>query len=398
MLCRCRLFVYLIGLLFLSQVSFVQAGDSASQTLSVAVGDVPRGPITYDLEVQASGLNHPSSIAFLPGGDILITERNAGLTLVSGGEKIVVEGMPPIHARQQAGLHDVTLHPEYAENKWVYFSYSHGDAGANATRLARAKLVVLSSENGKKTAQLTHLDVLFTRMPMSSTSRHYGGRIAFLKDATLLMTVGEGGRYREQAVELDNHFGKVIRLHDDGAIPADNPFVNVEGARPEIFTYGHRNPQGLLVTKEGQIILHEHGPRGGDEINILKMGSNYGWPKITYGIEYSGGAISPYSEAEGMEQSVVHFVPSIAPSGFTRYDGSLFPEWQGDLFVGALARRQVRRISIDAVGGMAKQEKLFTELKARIRDVDVGPDGALYFVTDDKKGRLYRVTPKQQVE
>ena len=378
-----------IGILVLLSASTMIAAQGNSST-SAEIGDAPNAVINYQLEELADELNHPSSIAFLPSGDYLITERNAGLTIVRDGKKIDVDNMPDIHIRQQAGLLDVTLHPAFSINQLIYFSYSHGDSKENGTRLSRARLVV--SENGHK-AELQDLEVLFTRMPMTDTSLHYGGRIAFLADGTLLLTLGEGFRYMDRAVQLDNHLGKVVRLNDDGSIPSDNPFVDTPGAQPEIFTYGHRNPQGLVIKPDGSILEHEHGPRGGDEINLLQAGANYGWPSITYGINYSGEIISPFSQQEGMQQSIVHYVPSIAPSGFTLYDGDLFPEWQGDLFVGGLMSTHVRRIDLDENGNFGKQEKLFTELKARIRDVRTGPDGALYFVTDASEGKFYRVTP-----
>lgn len=373
---------------FISSSASVLAQTSSS--ISVEIGDAPVAEINYQLEELAGELNHPSSIAFLPNGDFLVAERNAGLTLIQDGEKIDVDNMPDIHVRQQAGLLDVVLHPDFSANQLIYLSYAHGDNDANGTQLSRARLAI--SEDGND-AELQDLEALFTRMPMSSTSLHYGGRIAFLPDDTLLLTLGEGFRLMNRAVELDNHLGKVIRLNDDGSIPSDNPFVDTPNAEPEVFTYGHRNPQGLIVTSDGRILEHEHGPRGGDEINLLQAGAHYGWPSITYGINYSGEIISPFSERAGMEQSIIHYVPSIAPSGFTMYEGELFPEWQGDLFIGGLVSKHVRRIDIDDDGIFGDQEKLFTELDARIRDVRTGPDGALYFVTDASDGKLYRVVP-----
>ncbi len=379
--------------IFLFVLSFTSAGviGQEESSVSVEIGDAPVAEINYQLEEMAGELNHPSSIAFLPNGDFLIAERNAGLTIVHEGGNTDVNKMPDIHVRQQAGLLDVVLHPEFPENQVIYFSYSHGDSGANGTRLSRAKLVI--SEDHSE-ASLQDLEVLFTQAPLTDTSQHYGGRILFLEDSTLLLTLGEGSRYMDRAVELDNHLGKVVRLNDDGSIPSDNPFVDHPDAQPEIFTYGHRNPQGLLVTSDGKILAHEHGPRGGDEINLLEAGLNYGWPAITYGINYSGEIISPFSQREGLQQSIIHYVPSIAPSGFTLYEGELFPEWRGDLFIGGLVSTHVRRIDLDENGNFGDQEKLFTELGARIRDIRTGPNGALYFVTDASDGKLYRVTPK----
>jgi glucose/arabinose dehydrogenase len=358
---------------------------------SIEIGDVPAAEINYRLEELSDGLNHPSSIAFLNQNLILITERNDGLTLLANGTKIKVSGLPTIYSQGQAGLHDIALHPDYASNHLVYFTYSSGSGSGNSTTLARAQLIIHGKQ---KTAQLENLLPLFTGRPLSKSSAHYGGRILFLPDGTLLLTLGEGYSYKEQAQKLDNTFGKVVRLHDDGTIPQDNPFVNTPGALPAIFSYGHRNPQGLTLSDNGNILLHEHGPKGGDEVNLLIKGKNYGWPEITYGIDYSGTPISLFTEKSGMEQSIVHYVPSIAPSGLTQYSGSLFPDWQGDLFLGGLVSRQVRHIQINPDGSFGAQQKLFTELNQRIRDVKTGPDGALYFVTDASDGSLYRVTPE----
>lgn len=376
------------GLIFL--LILASPANAADPSLSVEIGDVQNAEKNYQLTKLAKRLNHPSAIAFLPDGTILVAERNAGLTLISGNQKIAVWGMPEIYAKSQAGLHDVALHPDFATNQLIYFSYSFGESKANATRLARARLIYSTTD---RSARLEDLEVLFTRQPMSATSAHYGGRILFLPDGTLLLTVGEGYRYRDDAQKLDNHFGKVVRLNDDGSVPSDNPFIGKRNAKPEIYSYGHRNPQGLILTSNGDVLLHEHGPRGGDEVNLLQAGKNYGWPAITYGVEYTGAIISPFSAKEGMEQSIVHYVPSIAPSGFTEYGGALFPQWQGDLFIGGLVSRHVRRIDIQPDGSFGQQEKLFSELNSRIRDVRTGPDGALYFVTDADNGSLYRVTP-----
>ena len=364
--------------------------NTAHASLSVVVGDVPKQAVNYQLQEIATGFNHPSAITFLPDEQILVAERNGGLTLIHNGSKLAVTGLPDIFARQQAGFHDVVLHPNFANNSWVYFSYSHGSVLGSTTRLSRAQLWVSAD---KSAATLRHVEVLFSANPISRSPLHYGGRLLFLPDGTLLLTLGEGYIYKEKAQDLDNHFGKIIRINDDGSIPADNPFVNKADAKPEIYTYGHRNPQGLIMASDGRILAHEHGPKGGDEVNEIRAGANYGWPAITYGIDYSGAIISELTQQTGMEQSIVHYIPSIAPSGFTQYQGELFPEWQGDLFIGGLVSLQVRRIELDEQGGFGMQSKLFTELNARIRDVATGPDGALYFVTDAAQGSLYRVIP-----
>lgn len=373
---------------------------SQSPDLSIVVDKVPEATIDYQLIQVASGFSHPSSIAFLPNDAYLIGERNAGISIVSGGERYPVTGLPEIHVGRQAGLHDVALHPDFINNRLVYFSFSEGSRNANGTALARAKLVVTEHRekskgtNARISAKLENLEIIFSDSPKRDSSLHYGGRILFLPDGTLLLTTGEAYKHRDLSPKLDNHYGKIIRINDDGTVPKDNPFANTAGAKPEIYTYGHRNPQGLIRLPNGRILAHEHGPRGGDEVNEIRAGADYGWPRISYGINYIGTKVSDYSALAGMEQSLVHFVPSIAPSGFTYYDGELFPKWKGDLFLGGLKSKQVRRIEMNRDGSLGDQEALFTELKQRIRDVETGPDGALYFVTDSKNGALYRVIPK----
>jgi glucose/arabinose dehydrogenase len=229
---------------------------------------------------------------------------------------------------------------------------------------------------------------------MKSTPHHFGGRMLFLPDKTLLLTTGDGFNYREQAQKLDNLLGKVIRITRDGSVPTNNPFLDQIDSRPEIWSYGHRNPQGLVRDPNtGTVYLHEHGARGGDELNLIEPGLNYGWPAITYGVDYNFAQISPYTELPGMEQPLVYWVPSIAPAGMAYYDDDLFPEWRGDLFVAALAERSIRRLDLED-GRVVDQEVLFTELGQRMRDVRVGPDGALYLLTDSSEGTVLRVTPK----
>ena len=239
---------------------------------------------------------------------------------------------------------------------------------------------------------LTNVETIFRASPSRKTANHYGAKMVFLKDGTLLITSGDGFSYREEAQKLDNHFGKVIRVNDDGSIPADNPFVSTPGAKPEIWSYGHRNLQGIVINSDGSVVYeHEHGPRGGDELNIVQKGKNYGWPAITYGIDYSGALISPFKEKEGMEQPIKYWVPSIAPSGMTFYDGDLFPAWKGNLFISALVPGDVRRVSIE--GGIAVDEETLFDTLGRIRNVVSAPDGSLVLATDSPKGKLIRVVP-----
>ncbi len=339
----------------------------------------------YDYETIADGLEYPWSIAFLPGGDMLVTERSGRLRIVRDGELLdePVAGAPDTYVAGQGGYFDILPDPGFASNQTVYLSFAHGDRKQNATRVIRATF------DG---AALGNVQIIFTATPWKNTPHHYGGRMAFLQDGTLVITSGEGFTFREQAQRLDNHFGKVIRINTDGSVPEDNPFAGGDSL-PEIWSYGHRNPQGIVVVPDsGDVYLHEHGPRGGDELNRVEPGSNYGWPAITYGVDYSGATISPYTELPGMEQPIVYWSPSIAPAGMAYYDGALFPEWQGDLLVSALVERSVRRLELDG-GSVAAQELLFGELTERIRDVRVGPDGALYLLTDSPSGKVIRVSP-----
>ena len=330
----------------------------------------------YRAETIAEGLNFPWSIAFLPDGSMLVTERNGGLRVIRGGtlEADPVAGVPEAYVAGQGGLFDVVLDPAFESNRTLYLSFAHGNGQANATRVISA---VFDGE------ALNDLKVIFTATPTKDTPHHYGGRMAFLPDGTLLLTTGEGFNYREQAQLLDNHFGKIIRINTDGSVPEDNPFVGRPDALPEIWSYGHRNPQGIVVMPDsGDVFVHEHGPRGGDELNLINPGKNYGWPAITYGIDYSGARISPYTELPGMEQPLIHWTPSIAPAGMT--------EFEGDLLVAALAEKTVRLISIEA-GEVAGQQVLIEDLGERIRDVRRGPDGQIYLLTDSARGELIRI-------
>ncbi len=339
----------------------------------------------HTYETVAEGLEFPWSIAFLPDGDMLVMERAGRLRIIRDGALLSepVAGTPDTYVAGQGGYFDVLPDPDFVSNRTVYLSFAHGDRKQNATRVIRATF------DG---AALADVQTIFTAMPWKDTPHHYGGRMAFLPDGSLLLTTGEGFTYREQAQQLDNHFGKVIRINTDGSVPRDNPFVS-DDALPEIWSYGHRNPQGIVVVPgSGDVYLHEHGPRGGDELNRAEPGNNYGWPAITYGIDYSGATISPYTELPGMEQPIVYWSPSIAPAGMAFYDGDLFPDWQGDLFVSALAERTVRRLDMDG-SSVAAQQVLFDDIGERIRDVRSGPDGALYLLTDSSSGKVIRVSP-----
>lgn len=342
----------------------------------------------YTLHTLAEGLAFPWSLVFLPDGDILVTEREGRLRVIRDGQLLpeAVTGVPDTYAVGQGGLMDIRLHPDFAENRLVYLSYGHleGDGPDNQLRVARAQYA---------DGALSNLEVIFGAEPMKETPVHYGARLAFLPDGKLLITTGDDFIHRERAQLLDNHFGKTIRLNDDGTVPEDNPFVGQDGARAEIWSYGHRNPQGLIVNPEsGRVYLHEHGPMGGDELNLIEPGNNYGWPVATYGLDYSGARISPFQERRGMEGPVEYWVPSIAPGGMTLYTGDAFPAWQGDIFVAALANMTVRRLDMQN-GTVREQETLFADLKERFREVRMGPDGYLYLLTDSADGRVIQARP-----
>jgi glucose/arabinose dehydrogenase len=329
-------------------------------------------------EAWVEGLDLPWSLAFLPDGSALVTELGGTLRRIDGAGTVSdpISNVPAVYFAGQGGLFDVVLHPDFARNRLVYLSYAEGSPNDNGTAIARGHLV----EN-----ELEDVEVIFRNFSRKDTAVHYGGRMVFLADGTLLLTTGDGFDYREAAQDVDSGLGKVLRMNDDGSPVADNPFPG----SPYVFSYGHRNPQGLAVSAQGDIWLHEHGPRGGDELNRIEPGVNYGWPAITFGVDYSGAVISPHTEWEGMARPEKYWVPSIAPSGLSVYEGELFPAWQGDLLLGALVDKEVRRVEL-ADGAVAGEEALFEALETRVRDIRVGPDGALYILTPD---RIVRVTP-----
>lgn len=360
----------------------------------------------YRIETLAEGLHHPWALAFLPGEQMLITERSGALRLYQPGQPLTtIAGVPPVFVSGQAGLFDILLAPDFAGSRTLYLSFAHGNERANQARIIAAEL---------QGEQLHNVRELFTAQPAKRGSAHYGARMAWLPDGTLVMGLGDGFDYREQAQQLDSHLGKIIRITADGSVPADNPFVDHAGALPEIYSLGHRNVQGLAVdATHGRLWAHEHGPRGGDELNLIEPGNNYGWPMATHGVDYTGARISPYRELPGVTAPHLVWTPSIAPAGLALYEGNLFPHWQGSLLVAALAERSVRRVTLGTDSPLAEhgaggessasgskpppevesQQLLFTELGERIRDVRAGPDGALYVLTDSAAGRLLRITP-----
>ncbi len=340
-------------------------------------------PANYTLTTIAENLDHPWAVTQLPDESFLVTERTGQLLRVTPeGSTQAVAGVPDTYFAGQGGLLDVVLHPDFAANQRIYLSYAHGTPGENATAITRATL------NGNR---LENAEQILLVKPPKDTPQHYGGRLLFLPDNTLLVTVGEGFDYREAAQDLDNEMGKILRIMDDGNIPQDNPFSGDNGRR--IWSYGHRNAQGLAYDPEtDRVYMHEHGPRGGDEINVVSPGGNYGWPAITYGRDYNGAHVSPFTAAEGMEQPLLHWTPSIAPSSMALYTGERFPQWRGDLLIGALVEKEVRRVDLED-GDVVGQESLFRELDSRIREVRMGLDGHLYLLTDGEEGKLLRVQP-----
>lgn len=347
--------------------------------------------VPYHIDTIAEGLEHPWSLAFLPDGRMLVTERPGRLRLLTaqGDTQVAsLSGLPPVYASGQAGLFDVLPSPQFEQNEQIFLSYACGNHSANHTCIAYGTL----TERG-----LEDVEEIFRVDPAKRGDAHYGGRLAWLPDGTLIVTLGDGFDYREQAQNLGNHIGSIVRIHPDGSVPDDNPFIGHADVRPEIYSYGHRNIQGLVVDEQNQrLIAHEHGPRGGDELNLITAGANFGWPIATGGLDYTGARITPFNQYPGTIPPLLEWTPSIAPSGMALYTGELFPEWRGDLLVGALVDKEVRRVRLSADATHAEDvESLFGELEERIRDVRVGPEGAIYLLTDNPEGRVLKVTPSQ---
>ncbi len=343
----------------------------------------------YKLETLYDGLDMPWDIDFLPNGDFLISELTGKLKIYNPSLKILttVSNLPSVLVKSQGGLSDIELHPDFETNNLIYFSYSIKTKEGNTLRVSRAKLL----DN-----TLSNFEVIFTANAFRKTSAHYGARLLFLNDNTLLISSGDGFNHREKAQYLDNHFGKIVRINDDGTIPGNNPFSEEDKALKDIFTYGHRNQQGLTKDINGIIYSHEHGPKGGDELNIINPGLNYGWPAITYGIDYSGSIISPFKRKEGMEQPIKYWTPSIAVSDMTFYYGDLFPEWYGNLFISALSPGDVRKLVISD-NKVVSEDIMFKEISSRIRSIKSSNNGSLIILTDGRgkknSGKIIRVLP-----
>ena len=353
-------------------------------------GEVPETP-GWRAEVVVDGLSHPWSIAWLPDGSALVTERPGRLRLIRDGrlDPKSVAGLPPVLAFGQGGLLDIALHPDFADNRLVYLTIATGTPEANRTALVRGRL---------EDHALRDATIIFQNADPKSGGQHFGSRLVWLPDKSLLMSIGDGGNpptrfgdgnIRDQAQNLGTHFGKVLRLKDDGAPHPDNPFLNRPGAKPEIWTLGHRNIQGLTRHPlNGRIWANEHGSRGGDELNVIEGGRNYGWPVVTYSAEYWGPKISDETHRPGMADPQLVWIPSKAPSGLTFYTGDVYPQWKGDLFSGALKFGQIRRIDLDGDRVIGEEKLTFGK---RVRDVRQGPDGYLYVLTDEDSGALLRI-------
>jgi aldose sugar dehydrogenase len=357
----------------------------AAQVVRSSAGDIA-------VETIAKGLDHPWALAFLPDGRLLVTERPGRMRIVGKDGKLSapLAGVPKVFASGQGGLHDVVLDRRFAQNRTIYFCYAEPAGGGARTAMARARL----ADEG--TPRLEDVRVIFRQEGPLSSGNHFGCRIVQTPDDDLFLTLGEHFTTRDQAQNLGNHLGKIIRIRPDGSVPPDNPFVGRADAKPEIWSYGHRNPQGLaLHPTSGKVWEHEHGPRGGDEVNIIEKGKNYGWPVIGYGVDYSGARIHASTHKPGMEQPVWYWVPSIAPSGMAFSTGGTFPAWRGNLLVGALAGQILVRLELDGEK-VVREERLLRELRERIRDVREGPDGAIWLATDSSSGRILRLTPSKQ--
>ncbi len=331
------------------------------------------------------GLEHPWGLAFLPDGAMLVTERPGRLRLIREGvlDPVPIAGVPAVAASGQGGLLDVVLHPEFVRTRLVYLSYAGKGRGGAGTEVARARLT---------DGRLEGLETIFAVEPKSRGGRHFGSRLAFGAEGHLYITTGERGD-SERSQDLADAAGSIVRLTADGGVPDDNPFLGRADARPEIFSYGHRNPQGLARHPvSDRIWAVEHGPRGGDEVNVIRAGANYGWPVITFGVSYIGVPIGEGTAKPGMAQPVTYWDPSISPSGMAFYTGEAFPAWRGNLFVGALSGEVLVRLELDGER-VVHEERLLQALGTRIRDVRQGPDGRLYLLTDESDGALLRLDP-----
>ncbi|MDR4513254.1 PQQ-dependent sugar dehydrogenase [Nitrosomonas sp.] len=343
----------------------------------------------FDVKLLARGLNHPWGMAFLPDGKMLVTERAGRLRIVAPDGRISepVSNVPAVYHEKQGGLLDVALDPDFTANRLIYLSYAEpvktSDGTIASTAVARAELDGNSLKN---------LKVIFRQDPKTQGGQHFGSRLVFAPDGNLFITLGDRGNHMEEAQNTDNHIGTIIRIRPDGSVPDDNPFVNDKKAKPEIWSYGHRSVQGAAIhPKTGELWIHEHGPRGGDEINIPKPGKNYGWPHASYGMHYSMIPIKDEHAEQGYEEPIYYWTPSVAPSGMLFYTGGLFPGWRNSLFVGTLAGQHLIRLSVSENKVLSEEQLLKNTL--RFRDVEQGPDGAIYLLTDEDDGKILKLVP-----
>jgi len=340
--------------------------------------------INYTFETVASDIDIPWGMTWLPDGSMLVTEKAGTIYHIKGKTKTEISNVPKVVARGQGGLLDIAVHPNYDKNGWIYITYSsdEGEEKGAHTQLIRAKL------NGQS---LTQIQTLYKATPNTTKGHHFGSRIAFDNDGFVYFTIGDRGNHPENPQDIKRDGGKVYRLHDDGKIPTDNPFVGQSGAKEAVYSFGHRNPQGMTKHPvSGKIWLHEHGPKGGDEINIVKKAANYGWPVITYGIDYDGSTISKLTEKEGMEQPIYYWTPSIAPSGMVFVASNRYPAWNGHLLVGSLSFQYLELVKLDGEKVVGRQ-KVATDI-GRLRDVKQGPDGYIYMAVEGKG--ILKIVPK----
>jgi aldose sugar dehydrogenase len=375
-----------LGPVFVLGIVLSLATPSAAQTLSP--GESTESSVPDFRVVRVAGpLEDPWSIAFLPEGGMLVTERPGRLEHIAAGGKSMapVSGLPEVLTGEHAGLLEVVLDPDFEHNRMLYLSYAHGTDDASTVRVVKARFDAVADT-------LADQKVIFEAQPYTQELINFGGRMAFDAAGLLYLTLGD--RYEQgRGQDLSDDWGSVIRMRSDGSFPDDNPFAGRTDARPGIWSYGHRNPQGLAIDAQtGQIWLHEHGPQGGDELNIVQRGHNYGWPAITYGIGYDGKPVSALTHAEGMDQPVYYWVPSIAVSGLTLYHGDANPQWRGTIWLGALSGEALVRLRLEG-GKVVSEERLLKEKFGRIRDVREGPDGMIYIVNDQPDGALYRIEP-----